>query len=384
MTAAAIKPVAVPRLPFIDLQAQRRRISDKVDAAIARVLAHGAFIMGPEVFEFERRLAAYAGVGHCISCANGTDAIGLALMAKGIAEGDAVFVPDFTFVATAEAVAWLGATPIFVDVEAESFNLDPASLERAIEHAKKLGLKPRAILPVDLFGQPADYRRIAPIAQAYGLVVVADAAQSFGARLENRRVGALAHLTTTSFFPSKPLGCYGDGGAILTDDGEAAELLRSLRVHGQGSTKYDNVRIGINGRLDTIQASILLEKLAIFDSEIEMREGIARRYTEALGRSVPVPRLMPGATSVWAQYTILVPDRAKVQKACEAAGVPTMIYYPIPLSRQIGYRHYPSAPGGLPVSERLAGQVLSLPMHAYLEPAMQDRVVAAVRAGVGR
>lgn len=382
MTAAAKSAAAPAPIAFVDLQAQRRRIGARLDAAMARVLAHGAFILGPEVKELETRLAAFAGARHCVTCANGTDALALVLMAKGVKPGDAIFVPAFTFVATAEVVAWLGATPVFVDVEAATFNLDPASLAAAIDGAQAAGLNPRGVIPVDLFGQPADYRRIQPIADRHGLFVLADAAQSFGATLDNRRVGTLAETTATSFFPAKPLGCYGDGGAVLTDDGDLADLLRSLRVHGQGSDKYDNVRIGMNGRLDTLQAAILLEKLAIFEDEILARQRIAAGYNERLAGAATVPALMPGATSVWAQYTLRVPDRDRVAAACKSAGVPTAVYYPIPLSQQTGYRHFPTAPGGVPVSEQLARQVISLPMHPYLDEPTQDRIAAAVRAGL--
>ena len=382
MTAAAKSAAAPAPIAFVDLQAQRRRIGVRLEAAMARVLAHGAFILGPEVKELETRLAAFAGARHCVTCANGTDALALVLMAKEVKPGDAIFVPAFTFVATAEVVAWLGATPVFVDVEAATFNLDPASLAAAIDAARAAGLNPRGVIPVDLFGQPADYRRIHPVADRHGLFVLADAAQSFGAALDNRRIGTLAETTATSFFPAKPLGCYGDGGAVFTDDGDLAELLRSLRVHGQGSDKYDNVRIGMNGRLDTLQAAILLEKLAIFEDEILARQRIAARYGERLADIAAVPTLMPGATSVWAQYTLRVPDRGRVAAACKAAGVPTAVYYPIPLSQQTGYRHYPTAPGGVPVSEQLARQVISLPMHPYLDEPTQDRIAAAVREGL--
>jgi dTDP-4-amino-4,6-dideoxygalactose transaminase len=370
---------AVPSIEFVDLAAQRRRIGPRMEEAILRVVRHGKYIMGPEVAELERQLAAFCEAKHVISCANGTDALALVLMAKGIKPRDAVFVPAFTFAATAEVVAWLGATPIFVDVEPDSFNLDPASFEAAIAAAAKLGLTPRAVIPVDLFGQPADYRRIIPIAAEHDLFVLADAAQSFGAALDNRRVGTFGQATATSFFPAKPLGCYGDGGAIFTDDDDLAQVMRSLRVHGQGSDKYDNVRIGMNGRLDTMQAAILIEKLAVFEDEIVARQRVADRYNAGLADMVKVPRLAHGATSVWAQYTLVLDNRDQVAASLKAAGVPTAIYYPIPLSQQTGYRHYPSAPGGVPASEALSTKVLSLPMHPYLEPAVQDRIVAAMR-----
>lgn len=367
---------------FIDLKAQRARLGERLDAAVKRVMDHGGYIMGPEVAELEKRLASFAGARHCVSCANGTDALALVLMAQGVKPGDAIFVPAFTFVATAEVVAWVGATPVFVDVDEDSFNINPAGLEAAIATASRQGLKPRAVIPVDLFGQPADYRAILPVADAHGLFVLADAAQSFGASLDGRRTGTFGVATATSFFPAKPLGCYGDGGAIFTESDRLAAVLRSLRVHGQGSDKYDNVRIGMNGRLDTIQAAILLEKLSIFEDEIAARQRVAEGYNEALGNVVRVPRLTKGASSVWAQYTIVTDRRDAVVAACKAAGVPTAIYYPIPLSQQTGYKHYPAQPGGVPVSEKLATQVLSLPMHPYLDEATQRRIIATVHAAL--
>jgi len=372
-------------IPFIDLKAQRRRLGAAVDAAVLRVVNHGAYIMGPEVAELEKQMAAFCGAKYCLSCANGTDALALVLMAEGIGPGDAVFVPAFTFVATAEVVAWVGATPVFVDVEEASFNMDPAGLEAAIAWAAGAGLRPRAVIPVDLFGQPADYRRVLPVAARHDLFVLADAAQSFGARLDNRAVGTFGHATSTSFFPAKPLGCYGDGGAVFTDSEALLETMRSLRVHGQNKDdKYDNIRIGMNGRLDTMQAAVLIEKLKIFPDEIAARDAVAARYAAGLADVAVVPQLAPGATSVWAQYTIRLPDRDAVAAACKAAGIPTAIYYPIPLNRQTAYRHYPSAPGGVPVSDRLAGEVLALPMHPYLDPPTQDRIIAAVRAACGK
>jgi UDP-2-acetamido-2-deoxy-ribo-hexuluronate aminotransferase len=302
-------------------------------------------------------------------------------MAAGVGPGDAVICPSFTFTATAEVVALVGATPVFADVEEASFNLDPESLRAACATARALGLRPKAVIPVDLYGQPADYDRIMPIAEAESLFVLDDAAQAFGATYKNRRVGALAPATATSFFPAKPLGCYGDGGAVLTDDEEFAGVLRSLRVHGEGSGKYDCVRIGLNGRLDTIQAAVLIEKLKIFPEEIVARERVARRYSVALADVASVPKLAPGSTSVWAQYTIRLADggRDRLAAALKPQGIPTAIHYPIPLHRQEPYRRFPVAEGGAPVSERLAEEVISLPMHAYLDEATQDRIIEAVR-----
>lgn len=375
MNSAAAKPI-----PFIDLQAQRARIAREVEAAIARVLAHGAYIMGPEVGQLEAALAEFAGVKHAIACSNGTDALVLALRALGIGPGDAVFVPDFTFAATAEAPALVGATPVFVDVAEDDFNLDVASLEAAVAMVAKEGaLKPKAVIPVDLFGQPADYRAIETVARKHDLAVVADAAQSFGASYDNRRVGAFGQIATTSFFPAKPLGCYGDGGALFTDDDGLAELLRSLRSHGAGTDKYDNARIGVNARLDTLQAAILLEKLKIFPEEIAARQRVADRYAAGLGDCARTPRLKPGRTSVWAQYTLIFEDRDAVQAKLKQAGVPSVVYYPRPLSGQTAFRSLPVAPGGTPVSARLSRTVLSLPMHAYLDAATQDRIIELIR-----
>ncbi len=372
------------RLPFVDLQAQRRRIGPCLDEALARVLAHGQFILGPEVRELEAKLASFSGVKHCISCANGTDALLLPLMAWGIGPGDAVLVPSFTFVASAEVVVLAGATPVFVDVDRTNFNVTPESLELGIRAAREAGLAPKVAMPVDLFGQPVDFAKIEPVCRKHGLKILSDAAQSYGGAQGNRRVGSLAPVTSTSFFPSKPLGTYGDGGAIFTDDGEIDALLRSIRMHGQGIDKYHNVRIGLNSRLDTMQAAILLEKLAILEDEIAARDRVARRYADALADICEVPRIAAGNVSAWAQYTILIEDRDRVAKELDAAGIPTAIYYPIPVHRQDGYRHFPAAKGGLPVSEELADLVLSLPMHPYLEPADQDRVIAAVRQAAGR
>jgi dTDP-4-amino-4,6-dideoxygalactose transaminase len=368
-------------IPFIDLAAQRRRLGHQIDDAIARVINHCQFILGPEVKALEAELAMFGGARHAISCASGTDALVLALLAKNIGPGDAVICPSFTFCATAEVAVLLGATPVFADVEADTFNIDVASAEKAIATAKSLGLKPKAIIPVDLFGLPADLDSIAEIAEAENLFVLDDAAQAFGATNKGRRLGALADATATSFFPAKPLGCYGDGGAVLTNDDDLAEIIRSLRVHGQGVDKYDNVRIGVTGRLDTIQAAILIEKLKIFPSEIVARQQVARRYSQALQDVVIVPTVPDGYMSVWAQYTIrLKPgSRDRLVDALKRGGIPTAIYYPRPLHRQTAYQRFPVAAGGLPVSDRLADEVISLPMHPYLDAPTQDRIIAEVR-----
>ena len=335
----------VAKISFIDLAAQQQRIRARIDAAIARVLDHGIYIMGPEIAEFEAGLSAFCGAKHAISCANGTDALAMVLMAQGIRPGDAIFVPSFTFAATAEVVAWLGATPVFVDCCEETFNIDPNSLAQAIDVARRLGLAPRAIIPVDLFGQPADYQAIEAIAAQHNLFVLSDAAQSFGAVSHGRKIGTIGLATTTSFFPAKPLGCYGDGGAIFTQDDELALVLESLRLHGRGSDKYDYVRIGLNGRLDTLQAAILIEKLAIFADEIFARDAIAARYSQKLAAHAKIPHVPAGLSSVWAQYTLRVPARRRDAMAADlkARGVPTTVYYPKPLHQQTAYRHFPMA-----------------------------------------
>jgi dTDP-4-amino-4,6-dideoxygalactose transaminase len=383
MTAIAAKPSedAAP-IEFIDLAAQRQRLGARLDAAIAAVVQHGRFILGPEVQRLERALAEFSGVKHVIACSNGTDALALSLRARGFGSGDAVFVPSFTFAATAEPVSLLGATPVFVDVLPDTFNIDPQSLKAGIATARASGLRPKAVIAVDLFGQPADYDALAPIISEHKLWLLADAAQSFGARYRGLRVGEIGAMATTSFFPAKPLGCYGDGGAIFTGDDALADAVLSLRMHGKGKDKYDNVRIGMNARLDTIQAAILLEKLRIFPEEIQARERIARRYGELLGDVVQVPRIIEGATSVWAQYTIVSAKRDRIAEALKQARIPTAVYYARPLHRQTAYAGYPVAGNGLPVSERLSEQVLSLPMHAYLDEATQDRIVSALRAAL--
>jgi len=368
-------------IPFIDVAAQRRRLGSAIDDAVARVLAHCQFVQGPEVRAFETELAAFCGVKHAIGCSSGTDALLLVLMAWQIGPGDAVICPSFTYHATAEAVALLGATPLIADIDAETFNLDAGSCARAIAAANKLGLKPRAVIPVDLFGLPADHDAINALAAAHGMLVLDDAAQAFGATYRGRKLGTCSTATATSFFPAKPLGCYGDGGAVFTDDDALAARIKSLRVHGEGADRSEAVRIGITGRLDTIQAAVLLEKLKIFPDEIAARDRIAARYSAALSDVATVPRAGNESTSVWAQYTIKLPAgrRDGFAAALKAQGIPTAIYYTKPLHRQPAYRGFPLADGGVPVSERLSGEVISLPMHAYLEPPVQDRIIEAAR-----
>jgi dTDP-4-amino-4,6-dideoxygalactose transaminase len=343
-------------LPFIDIVAQRRRLGSSIDEAVSRVLTHCQFINGPEVTQLEADLAAFSGAKHVVSCSSGTDALLMVLMAKGVGRGDAVLCPSFTFCATGEAAALTGAVPVFVDVDEATFNMDVDSLKRGIATARKRGLKPKAVIPVDLFGQSADHDAIGAIAEAEGLFVLDDAAQAFGASYNGRRLGTSGLATATSFFPAKPLGCFGDGGAIFTDDARLAEALRSVRVHGHGSDKYDNVRLGLTGRLDTMQAAILIEKLKIFEEEIAARNTIAERYSRALDNVVAVPRIAGGRTSVWAQYTIRLPngaDRDGFAAVLKTQGIPTAIYYPKSMHQQTAYRDFPVADGGLPASERL-------------------------------
>jgi dTDP-4-amino-4,6-dideoxygalactose transaminase len=369
-------------VPFIDIGAQRRRLGSSIDEAVTRVLNHCQFINGPEVTQLEAELAKFSGAKHVVTCASGTDALLMVLMAKKVGPGDAVICPSFTFCATGEAVALTGASPVFVDVDEATFNMTADALKRGIAAAKKAGLKPKGVIPVDLFGQSADHDAIGAIAEAEGLFVLDDAAQGFGASFKGRRLGTFGLATATSFFPAKPLGCFGDGGAIFTDDDQLAADLRSIRVHGQGSDKYDNVRLGLTGRLDTMQAAILLEKLKIFDDEIAARNKVAERYARGLGNLVTVPQLAAGCSSVWAQYTIRLPagtDRDAFAASLKAQGVPTAIYYVKSMHQQTAYRGYPVAEGGLPVCEKLSLDVISLPMHAYLDEPTQDRVIKAVR-----
>ncbi len=369
-----------PPIPFIDLAAQRRRLGPAIDAAVARVFEHCQFILGPEVSAFEAELAAFCGAKHAVTCASGTDALVLALRARGIGPGDAVICPTFTFCATAEVAALVGATPVFVDVDAATFNIDAKGIAGAVETAKAAGLTPKAVIPVDLFGLSADHAAVAAAAKAGGLFILDDAAQGFGATFNNRRLGTFGHATATSFFPAKPLGCYGDGGAVMTDDDAMADVLRSLRMHGHGKDKYDNIRIGLASRLDTVQAAILIEKLKIFPDEIEARNRIAHRYSEALAGLAITPTEPAGSTSVWAQYTLRIDGgrRDALAASLKAEGIPTAIYYPIPLHLQQAYKHFPVGKGGVAVSTRLAAEVISLPMHPYLDTATQDRIIDAI------
>ena len=381
-------------MPFIDLAAQQRRIRDKIDAAIAKVLDSGAYVMGPQVREFEAKLAEFGQAKLALSCGNGTDAIALPLMAWGVGRGDAVFCPSFTFAATPEVVPWVDATPVFVDVLEDTFNLDPAKLDAAIAAVKAEGrLTPKVVIAVDLFGQPADYPAIKAICDREGLKLISDSAQGFGCTLNGQHPLHWADVATTSFFPAKPLGCYGDGGAVLTNDPVLWDLMDSYRVHGkavgpdlEGKTfdhdpKYLNTRIGMNSRLDTIQAAILIEKLAIFAEEISLRQAVADRYAQGLkGAVLATPAVIEGGVSVWAQYVIEHENRDGLAAHLKTQGVPTAVYYPVPMHVQAPYAHFPRGEGGLPVTEAKAQTVLALPMHPYLAEADQQKIIDAIRA----
>lgn len=367
-------------VPFVDLKAQYARLKPQIAEAIQDVLDDGRYVLGPAVTKLESELAEYCGVRHAISCSSGTDAIFMPLLAYGVGPGDAVFVPSFTFTATAEAIILAGAAPVFVDVEADSFNVDLAELAQKVADTRDAGkLTPKAILAVDLFGLPADWDGLNAFAERENLHLISDAAQSFGGAYHGKRVGSLAPVSGTSFFPAKPLGCYGDGGAIMTDDDELAELLKSIRVHGAGADRYEVVRIGINGRLDSIQAAILSVKLSVFDDELEAREKLSRIYDEELRDVVTIPKRIEGHKSAWAQYTLKTDKRTAVQDALGKAGIPSMIYYPKPMHLQAPYLPYGGGEGSLPVSETICHEVMSLPMHPYLSGDDAKRVTAVIR-----
>lgn len=372
-------------MQFIDLKTQYAQLKSDIDARIHSVLDRQAFIQGPEVRELEEALATFSGAKRVVTCANGTDALQLALMALEVGPGDAVFVPSFTYTATAEVILLLGARPIFVDSDPHTFNIDFASAEAAIERVKADGkLRPAILITVDLFGKPVDYACARALADRHGLKFISDAAQGFGADFNGRRVGSgMADVTTTSFFPAKPLGCYGDGGAVFTDDDAIADTIRSICLHGKGDAKYDVVRVGVNSRLDTLQAAILLPKLAIFADELEKRHAVAEAYTARLKGHVTTP-VAPegGARFAWAQYTIKVEDRDGVQARLKAAGVPSNVYYPRPMHLQPAYLEYGAGEGSLPVAEQLSHVVLSLPMHPYLTEEEIDQVCTAVLSSV--
>ena len=384
-------------MQFIDLAAQQNRIRDKIEANIQAVLDHGKYIMGPEIKTLESRLAEYVGVKHAIGCASGTDALLMALLACRIGPGDAVFTTPFTFIATAEVISLLGAVPVFVDIDSESFNIDPARLDRAVSalisndsdvHPLPIThypstITPKGVIGVDIFGLPADYERIGSVAQEHDLFVIEDAAQSFGAQLNATKACSFGNIACTSFFPAKPLGCYGDGGMCFTDDDELSTVMASLRIHGKGDHKYDNVRIGINGRLDSLQAGILLAKFDIFPEEIELRQQVANRYATLLGPFSPikVPSVPPGATSAWAQYSVLAtdePQRTELQNNLKEAGIPTAIYYPQPLHLQSAFSSLGYQKGDFPISENCARRIFSLPMHPYLSAEEQKNIAEVI------
>jgi UDP-2-acetamido-2-deoxy-ribo-hexuluronate aminotransferase len=374
-------------IPFLDLQAQQARIEPELRRRLEAVLKHCQFILGPEVVELEQQLAAYCGAAHCVSVSSGTDALQIAMMAEEIGEGDAVFLPAFTYTATAEVPLLLGATPVFVDVDPATFQIDPAHLSARIADVRKGGkLHPRALIGVDLFGQPADWPALSAIAEQEGLFTLDDCAQSFGASLAGHKLGRAADATAISFFPSKPLGGYGDGGALLTESAERAALYRSLRTHGEGTTRYEVLRTGMNGRLDTLQAAVLLAKLTVFDAELARREAIARAYDQRLGNLVTVPARVPNSDSAWAVYAILLPDgdaRTQLQTGLKEAGVPSAIYYPRALHHQPAYAGSHDG-ASLPISEDLATRIMALPIHPDLTDADVQRVCDAVAAVIGR
>ncbi|AIF82010.1 degT/DnrJ/EryC1/StrS aminotransferase family protein [endosymbiont of Acanthamoeba sp. UWC8] len=363
-------------IEFIDLRAQQEIIRHDIEASILKVLDHGHYIMGPEVSELEDELSKFCGVKYAISCSNGTDAIVLALMAKRVGSGDAVIVPSFTYVATAEAVVKVGAIPIFVDVLPDTFNMSSESLQEGIDLAKQLGLNLKGIITVDLFGQPADYNTLQQIADHYKLWIIADAAQGFGASYNGKMVGNITDITTTSFFPAKPLGCYGDGGAVFTNCDQTAALIKSFRIHGKGKDKYDNVEIGMNGRLDTIQAAILLEKLKIFNSELKKRQQVADIYTQGLKQVLTVPKLLANTTSAWAQYTLQIEPskRDSIVQYMQNKQVPIQVYYVKPIHQQLAYLNFPKVKN-LSISEHLSQSVFSLPMHPYLREEQQQYII---------
>ena len=357
---------------FIDLKTQYARIEEDVQSAIHRVLEHGKFIMGPEVYELEEQLSAFTGAEYAVTCSSGTDALLMALMALGIGPGDAVFTTPFTFVATAEVISILGATPVFVDIDGDTFNMSADALSRKIEelmHKKGNRLKPKCIIPVNIFGLPCDYPAINRLAAENGLYVIEDAAQSFGAEAGDKKSGNFADVAAVSFFPAKPLGCYGDGGVILTNDESIYNLAKSIRVHGSGGHKYSNVRIGLNARMDTIQAAVLLEKLKIFEGELKVRRGIAGKYTEMLGpcNEVRTQTIPEGFLSAWAQFSVILDERDKVSNGLKNKGLPSAVYYPLPLHLQKAFSYLGYSKGDMPVAEETAAHILSLPMHPYLK-----------------
>ncbi len=368
-------------MQFIDLKSQQKQIREKIDIRLKKILDHGKYIMGPEVYELEERLADYVDIKHCISCSSGTDALLIPLLAANIGPGDAVLTTPFTYIATAEVIALTGATPVFCDIYDKTFNINAEGLPIALELAISKNLKPKAIMPVDLFGLPARYRLIEKFAKENDLIVIEDAAQGFGGKINEKRAGSFGAVSGTSFFPAKPLGCYGDGGAIFTNDDELAERMKSIRVHGGGKDKYENVRIGINGRLDTIQAAVLLEKIEIFDKELILRNNVAKYYTQNINKMFITPHVPDKYFSSWAQYSILIPDqinREEVISKLNEKGIPSMVYYKLPVHIQEGYRKFDYKLGDFSISEKTSERILSLPMHPYLNEDSQNKVISAL------
>jgi len=368
-------------MQFINLNAQQKLIRKKIDLRIKTILDHGKYIMGPEVMELEQRLADYVGVNHCISCSSGTDALLIPLMAMDIGPGDAVITTPFTYIATVEVISLLGATPVFCDIYDETFNINPSGLENAYDFAISKKLQPKAIIPVDLFGLPARYRLIEEFAKNKNLYVLEDAAQGFGGKIRDKTAGSFGDIAGTSFFPAKPLGCYGDGGAIFTNNDLFAEKISSIRVHGSGNDKYENIRIGINGRLDTIQAAIVLEKLDIFDNELNLRSEAAKYYTQNIHKKFIAPLIPNKYLSSWAQYSIIIPkdfSREKIILSLRKEDIPSMVYYKIPVHLQKGYEKYGYKKDDFPVSEQISTRILSLPMHPYLKKEEQDKIISVI------
>lgn len=374
-------------MQFIDLKAQYNRLKADIDQRVLNVLNHGAYVFGPEIAEMEKKLADHAGVKHCLSCASGTDALLIPLMAWGVKPGDAVFVPSFTFISTAEVVSLLGATPIFVEVEEHTFNIDVKHLEVMINRVLAEGkLIPKVIVPVDLFGLTADYSAIEKVAEKYNLLIMEDSAQGFGGKINGKVAGSFGHVSATSFYPAKPLGCYGDGGAIFTNDDELADVMKSIRVHGMSSDRYNNVRIGINGRMDTIQAAVVLGKLEVFVDELDKRNDVANKYKAGITKNVKTPTVPEGYYSSWAQYSVLAESsemRAKLQDYLKSKNIPSVIYYPIPLHLQTAYAYLGGKRGDLPVTESIADRVFSLPMHPYMTDAEINEVIDAINSFEG-
>ncbi len=372
-------------IPFIDLKAQYQQVQTEINAGIQNVLDHGTYIMGPEIKELEKTLSVFCGAKHAITCSNGTDALLLGLMAYEVGPGDAIFTTPFTFFATAEVISMLGATPVFVDIDPRTFNIDPEQLAKEVSRVKAEGkFNAKGVIPVNLFGLAPDFDSIDQIAKANDLFVLEDTAQGFGGEYKGRISGTLGDISSTSFFPAKPLGCYGDGGAVFTDDDVLADKMKSLRVHGKGVDKYDNVRVGLNARLDTLQAAILLPKLSIFPKEIELRQQVASRYTSNLEGLVETPYVPAGYKSVWAQYSVLSDHREPIQAALKEAGIPSVVYYPVPCHLSTAFNDLGYKKGDMPVSEATSERIFSLPMHPYITPEVADKVVAIVASVVSK